>query len=75
MPNVFMNEEEFMAINEAVMTIAVARKTHTLLVNNVEEFDVALNELCDKWYEELKDKDEAGMAEFLLRRILDKVVE
>ena len=75
MPSVFMNEEEFMAINEAVMTIAVARKTHTLLVNNVEEFDVALNELCDKWYEELKDKDEAGMAEFLLRRILDKVVE
>lgn len=75
MPNVFMNEEEFMAINEAVMTIAVARKTHTLLVDNVEEFDVALNELCDKWYEELKDKDEAGMAEFLLRRILDKVVE
>ena len=70
-----MNEEEFMAINEAVMTIAVARKTHTLLVDNVEEFDVALNELCDKWYEELKDKDEAGMAEFLLRRILDKVVE
>ena len=75
MPNVFMNEEEFMAINEAVMTIAVARKTHTLLVDNVEEFDVDLNELCDKWYEELKDKDEAGMAEFLLRRILDKVVE
>ena len=75
MPSVFMNEEEFMAINEAVMTIAVARKTHTLLVDNVEEFDVALNELCDKWYEELKDKDEAGMAEFLLRRILDKVVE
>lgn len=75
MSNVFMNEEEFMAINEAVMTIAVARKTHTLLVDNVEEFDVALNELCDKWYEELKDKDEAGMAEFLLRRILDKVVD
>lgn len=75
MSNVFMNEEEFMAINEAVLTIAVARKTHTLLVDNVEEFDVALNELCDKWYEELKDKDEAGMAEFLLRRILDKVVE
>lgn len=75
MPNVFMNEEEFMAINEAVMTIAVARKTHTLLVDNVEEFDVALNELCDKWYEELKDKDEAGMAEFLLRRILERVVE
>lgn len=75
MPSVFMNEEEFMAINEAVMTIAVARKTHTLLVDNVEEFDVALNELCDKWYEELKDKDEAGMAEFLLRRILDKVVK
>lgn len=75
MTNAFMNEEEFMAINEAVMTIAVARKTHTLLVDNVEEFDVALNELCDKWYEELKDKDEAGMAEFLLRRILDKVVD
>lgn len=75
MPSVFMDEEEFMAINEAVMTIAVARKTHTLLVDNVEEFDVALNELCDKWYEELKDKDEAGMAEFLLRRMLDKVVE
>lgn len=74
MPRVFMNEEEFMAVNEAVMTIAVARKTHTLLVDNVEEFDVALNELCDKWYEELKDKDEAGMAEFLLRRMLDKVV-
>ena len=75
MPSVFMNEEEFMAINEAVLTIAVARKTHTLLVDNVEEFDVALNELCNKWYEELKDKDEAGMAEFLLRRILEKVVE
>ena len=75
MPNVFMNEEEFMAINEAVMTIAVARKTRTLLVGDEEEFDIALNELCDKWYGELKDKDEAGMAEFLLRRILDKVVE
>lgn len=74
MPSVFMNEEEFMAVNEAVMTIAVARKSHALLVDNVEEFDVALNELCDKWYEELKDKDEAEMAEFLLRRILDKVV-
>lgn len=75
MPSVFMNEEEFMAVNEAVMTIAVARKSHALLMDNVEEFDVALNELCDKWYEELKDKDEAGMAEFLLRRMLDKVVE
>lgn len=74
MPSVFMNEEEFMAVNEAVMTIAVARKSHALLVDNVEEFDVALNELCDKWYEELKDKDEAEMAEFLLRRMLDKVV-
>ena len=74
MPSVFMNEEEFMAVNEAVMTIAVARKSHALLVDNVEEFDVALNELCDKWHEELKDKDEAGMAEFLLRRMLDKVV-
>lgn len=74
MPSVFMNEEEFVAVNEAVMTIAVARKSHALLVDNVEEFDVALNELCDKWYEELKDKDEAGMAEFLLHRMLDKVV-
>lgn len=74
MPSVLMNEEEFMAVNEAVMTIAVARKSHALLVDNVEEFDVALNELCDKWYEELKDKDEAEMAEFLLRRMLDKVV-
>ena len=57
MLNVFMNEEEFMAINEAVMTIAVARKSHALLVGDVEEFDIALKELCDKWYGELKDKD------------------
>lgn len=75
MANAFMNEEEFMAINEAVMTIAVARKTHALLKGDESEFDIALNELCDKWYGELKDKDEKGMTEFMLRRILERVVE
>ena len=74
MANGFRDEQERRTIDKAVMTIAIARKSHTQIEGNEDEFDAALNALCEKWYEELKDKDEVEMAEFLFDRIMERVV-
>lgn len=68
MANGFRDEHERRVIDKAVMTIAIARKSHTQIEDDADDFDAALNALCEKWYEEFKDKDEVEMAEFLLRQ-------
>lgn len=75
MTNAFRDENERRVIDEAVMTIAVGRKSHAQIEGNEEEFDAALNELCDKWFKEFEHKTEEEMAAFLLYQIIRKAVE
>lgn len=74
MMNGFRDENERKTIDEAVMTIAIGRKSHAQVEGNEEEFDAALNELCEKWFKEFEHKSEEEMAEFLLYKILERAV-
>ena len=73
MTNKFRDEAELEVVEKAVKTIAIARKSHQIIEDNVEEFDAALNELCEKWYKEFEHKTNAEMAMFLLEDLLESV--